>query len=113
MKQFRIQLAGSVLMTIILLLTQQTVQGQDNISSGTVQADQFNLSYVIEGEGKPAIVIGSYDYLVAPASTWNPIRSKFHDLTIRVFEKSGHTPQYEQAVLFDKELLEWLELKKE
>ncbi len=315
MKQFRIQLAGSILMTIILMLTQQAVQGQDNISSGTIQADQFNLSYVIEGEGEPAIVIGSsiyyprtfsknlrkhlklifldhrgyapstanadstdfsldkiimdiertrqklklgkiiiighsghsymaleyakkfpenvtsvvmiaiapdlggsnesliertwqesvdperkktmeenslrlpdeklfqlspreafiqsyvrlgpkawydpqfdssplwegveinvdmftymwgrvfrdiditkgldnfhkpvflalgrYDYLVAPASTWDPIRSKFHDLTIRVFEKSGHTPQYEQAVLFDKELLEWLELKKE
>jgi proline iminopeptidase len=30
------------------------------------------------------------------------------DLTIRVFEKSGHTPQYEEPELFDQELLQWL-----
>ena len=315
MKQFQLQHAGYILMTIILILIQEPVQGQDNISSGIIQADQFNLRYVIEGEGKPAIVIGSsiyyprafsknlrkqiklvfldhrgfapspgnvdttdfsldkilidiertrqklelgkiiiighsghsfmaleyakkypenvtnvvmigtapdlgesnvklmeqtwqesidperkktmeenllrlpneklsqlspsqasiqayirngpriwynpkfdssplwegvemnmdmfnymwghvfrdiditknlndfhkpiflalgrYDYLVAPPSAWNSIRPKFHDLTVRVFEKSGHTPQYEQPVLFDTELLEWLELKKE
>jgi proline iminopeptidase len=57
--------------------------------------------------------LGRFDYLVGPPSTWNPIRSKFHDLTIRVFEKSGHTPQYEQPKLFDQELLDWLKLKKE
>ncbi len=315
MKQFRIQQAGAILMTIILILIQQAVQGQDNIGSGIIQADQFNLRYVIEGEGKPAIVIGSsiyyprtfsqnlrkqikfvfldhrgfapspgdvdttdfsldkiimdiehtrqklelgkiiiighsghsymaleyakkypenvtnvvmigiapdlsesseklmdqtwqesvdperkkimetnllhlpnenlsqlspshafiqsyirngpkawydpkfdssplwegveinmdmfsymwgrvfrdiditiglndfrkpiflalgrYDNLVAPPSTWDSIRPKFHNLTLRIFEKSGHTPQYEQPVLFDAELLEWLELKKE
>ncbi|MEO1255243.1 MAG: alpha/beta hydrolase, partial [Bacteroidota bacterium] len=55
------------------------------------------------------LALGRYDYLVAPPSTWDLIRLKFHDLTIRIFEKSGHTPQYEQPLLFDKELLEWLE----
>lgn len=59
------------------------------------------------------LALGRYDYLVAPPASWDPIRPKFHDLTIRVFEKSGHTPQYEQAALFDKELLKWLDSKKE
>ena len=59
------------------------------------------------------LALGRYDYLVGPPSEWESIRSQFHDLTVRVFEKSGHTPQYEQPVLFDKELINWLQLKKE
>ena len=57
------------------------------------------------------LALGRYDYLVAPPSSWEPLRSEFHDLTIRVFEKSGHTPQYEQPELFDRELLKWLDLE--
>ena len=55
------------------------------------------------------LALGRYDYLVGPPSTWNPFRAQFHDLTIRVFEQSGHTPPYEQAALFDRELLKWLD----
>jgi len=55
------------------------------------------------------LALGRYDFLVAPPSSWDPIRSKFRDLTVRVFERSGHTPQYEEAALFDAELLRWLE----
>jgi proline iminopeptidase len=54
------------------------------------------------------LALGRYDFLVAPPSSWNPIRSKFQNLTVRVFERSGHTPQYEEATLFDEELLRWL-----
>ncbi len=52
--------------------------------------------------------LGRYDYLVAPYATWDAYRDSFKDLTVRVFEKSGHTPQLEEPALFDAELLEWL-----
>jgi proline iminopeptidase len=54
------------------------------------------------------LALGRYDFLVAPPSVWDPIRPMFRDLTMRVFEKSGHTPQYEEAELFDSELLAWM-----
>ena len=44
----------------------------------------------------------------APYATWDPYRSRFKDLTVRVFERSGHTPQLEESALFDAELLQWL-----
>lgn len=54
------------------------------------------------------LALGRYDYLVAPYATWAPYRERFKDLTVRVFEKSGHTPQLEESALFDAELLQWL-----
>jgi proline iminopeptidase len=45
---------------------------------------------------------------VAPYATWEPYRSAFKDLMVRVFEKSGHTPQFEESDLFDSELMNWL-----
>ena len=52
---------------------------------------------------------GRYDFRVAPPSIWDPIRPKFRDLTVRVFERSGHWPHYEEAGLFDAELLRWMD----
>ena len=54
------------------------------------------------------LALGRYDFLVAPPSTWDPIRPKFRNLTVRVFEQSGHTPQYEEPALFDEEILRWM-----
>lgn len=51
--------------------------------------------------------LGRYDYW-NPPYLWEKIRLYFNDLTIRVFEKSGHTPQFEESELFDNELLQWL-----
>ncbi len=51
------------------------------------------------------LALGRYDFLVAPPASWDPIESLFQNLSIRVFEKSGHTPQFEEPELFDKELL--------
>jgi proline iminopeptidase len=39
---------------------------------------------------------------------WEGVRDKFNNLTIRIFEKSSHAPQFEEPELFDKELSEWL-----
>ncbi len=55
------------------------------------------------------LALGRYDFLVAPPSTWDPIRPKFRDLTFKVFERSGHWPHYEEAALFDEELLRWMQ----
>ena len=35
-------------------------------------------------------------------------REHASDLTIRIFEKSGHTPQLEEPDHFDEELMGWL-----
>lgn len=51
--------------------------------------------------------LGRYDYW-NPPYLWESVRSHFKNITIRVFEKSGHTPQYEESKLFDEELLNWL-----
>jgi proline iminopeptidase len=57
------------------------------------------------------LALGRYDNIVAPHFTWDPVRPKFHDLTVRIFEKSGHTPQLEQPDIFDEELLKWINEK--
>ncbi|NMG08540.1 alpha/beta hydrolase [Brasilonema sp. UFV-L1] len=54
------------------------------------------------------LALGRYDYFVPPAYLWESVRDKFSNLTIRIFEKSGHAPHFEEPELFDKELLEWL-----
>lgn len=55
--------------------------------------------------------LGLYDFLVPPASTWDPIRNAFPDLTVRVFAQSGHTPMLEQPEEFDAELMTWISEK--
>lgn len=54
------------------------------------------------------LALGRYDFLVAPESSWDDVRPRFQDLTVRVFERSGHTPPLEEPDLFDEALLEWL-----
>ncbi len=54
------------------------------------------------------LALGRYDFLVAPPSSWDRVRPAFRNLTVRVFERSGHTPQFEEAELFDAELLGWI-----
>lgn len=56
------------------------------------------------------LALGRYDYW-NPPHLWQPVRGLFADLTVRVFERSGHTPQLEQAADFDRELLAWLTIK--
>lgn len=54
------------------------------------------------------LALGRYDFIVAPPDSWNPLRSQFKDLSICLFEKSGHSPFYEESELFDHKLLQWL-----
>jgi proline iminopeptidase len=54
------------------------------------------------------LALGRFDYLVAPYASWQPYRECFRDLTVRVFDRSSHTPQLEESRLFDHELVTWL-----
>lgn len=58
---------------------------------------------------KPVLLLlGKYDYLTGPPEVWDEIKNKFSDLTIKLFEKSAHCPQLEEAELFNNELLKWI-----
>lgn len=56
------------------------------------------------------LALGRYDYLVAPPYAWNTLRMQFKNMLVRIFERSGHTPHYEQPADFDRELLKWLKI---
>ena len=53
------------------------------------------------------LALGRYDFR-AVASSWDDVKPRFKNLTIRIFERSGHYPQFEEPGLFDYELLAWL-----
>lgn len=54
------------------------------------------------------MALGRHDYIVGPPSTWDPIIPRFKDITIKIFDKSGHTPPFEEPELFDQELMGWM-----
>jgi len=80
---------------------------------GKIWGDDFARIDVTKGlaglERPVFLALGRYDFSVAPPSSWDPLRAQFHDLTVRVFERSAHTPPYEEPELFDLELLAWLQ----
>lgn len=70
---------------------------------------EIDISKGLELLDRPVMLAyGRFDFAVPPVQSWDPFRSKFKDLTVRVFEKSAHSPQYEEAILFDEELLKWV-----
>lgn len=72
-------------------------------------ACEVDFSQGLESLDLPVLIVyGRFEYLVAPVHSWDPLRPKFKKLTVRIFEKSAHSPQYEEAELFDAELLKWL-----
>jgi proline iminopeptidase len=53
------------------------------------------------------VALGKHDYVV-PYTLWEDQYAQVPDFTKVIFEKSGHTPQLEEAALFDEKLLEWI-----
>ena len=51
--------------------------------------------------------LGRYDYVV-PYSLWDKHKSALPNLTYHLFERSGHTPQFEEPTVFDQQLTAWL-----
>ncbi|MAT56599.1 MAG: alpha/beta hydrolase [Ignavibacteriae bacterium] len=54
------------------------------------------------------LILGHFDYLVPPFYLWESVRDKFNNLTVKIFNRSGHTPHYEEQDLFNKVLTDWL-----
>lgn len=76
---------------------------------GTLLAE-IDIEQGLESLDRPVfLALGKYDFLVAPPSSWERVQANFRDLTMRVYDESGHSPQYEQAEQFDSELLNWIE----
>lgn len=71
-------------------------------------ADGYALRWDPEHLAAPVLVMtGRYDYAVPP-TLWDDPPATPASLTIRLFERSGHTPQLEEPAAFDRTLLEWL-----
>ena len=56
------------------------------------------------------VALGKFDYVI-PYTLWQTKYNSITDFTIAYFEKSGHTPQLEEADLFNETLLNWLKAK--
>jgi proline iminopeptidase len=54
------------------------------------------------------VVMGRHDYAV-PHTLWADALPALDDVTFRVLERSGHTPQLEEPEAFDRLLLDWLD----
>ena len=57
-------------------------------------------------EGGWSPTLGRYDY-VAPYALWDEPRQRLSSLTYRLYERSGHTPPYEEPEAFTADLLAW------
>lgn len=73
-------------------------------------AREIDVAQGLESLNIPVLLVyGRFEFVVAPVHSWDPLRPKFQNLTVRIFEKSAHSPQYEEPELFDAELWKWLE----
>lgn len=74
---------------------------------GSMFAD-YNVANALKAISCPIfLALGRYDYF-NPPHLWEKYREHASDLTIRIFEKSAHTPQLEESNNFDEELMRWL-----
>ena len=56
------------------------------------------------------VVLGKYDYVI-PHTLWKTAYPNVPDFQLKIFEKSGHTPQLEEQEKFDQELMDWIHQK--
>ena len=52
---------------------------------------------------------GRYDFSYPAIDCWEPYRAQFDNWTQTVFERSGHTPFYEEPTAFNQALLNWFQ----
>jgi proline iminopeptidase len=74
---------------------------------GTIFEDYHMFGYEKSVPAPTLVVMGKYDYAV-PSALWQDLDS-IPGLTLKLSEKSGHTPQLEEPGLFLAIILEWLE----
>ena len=54
--------------------------------------------------------LGKYDYVI-PYTLWQANYPSMPDFSLFLFEKSGHTPQLEEPLIFNEQLVAWLNQK--
>jgi proline iminopeptidase len=70
---------------------------------------EIDITRGLDGFDVPVfLALGRYDFMTAAQSSWDGLKSRFKNLTFRILEKSGHTPQLEEPEEFDRELLTWM-----
>ena len=69
----------------------------------------FNLCAPEEELNVPIFVAtGKSDY-ISPPTLWEGPCKDISNFTISLFEKSGHTPHFEESQLFNERLIDWIE----
>lgn len=72
---------------------------------------EYDITQNLENLHSPIfLALGRYDYW-NPPHLWEKYRTYFPKMRIRIFEKSGHNPQMEEAELFSQELKNFLDQK--
>ena len=83
----------------------------NSVGAGIIWGSMFayyNVANALKAISCPIfLALGRYDYF-NPPHLWEKYREHVSDLTIRIFEKSSHTPQLEEHDNFDEELMRWL-----
>jgi proline iminopeptidase len=54
------------------------------------------------------LALGRYDFFVR-YELWEHLRQEFANLTLHLFERSGHSPMLEEKAVFDEKVIAWLE----
>lgn len=68
----------------------------------------YNVANALKAISCPILLaLGRYDYF-NPPHLWEKYCDHASNITVRIFEKSGHTPQLEESENFDVALLEFL-----
>jgi proline iminopeptidase len=57
----------------------------------------------------PVLAVAGRDDYAVPHVLWDAMPAKPYNLTYRLLEKSGHTPQLEEPAVFDALLVDWLD----
>jgi len=68
----------------------------------TKDLDSFNIPVLL--------ILGKYDSIISPPAAWEKYIPLFKDITVEIFNKSGHTPQFEESDLFDQQVEEWIKV---
>lgn len=82
------------------------------VSNSERTAELFERSYELRADAPPVsvpvlVALGRHDYAVPPV-LWDEFTGPFRDVTVAIFEGSGHTPQLEEPEEFDRRVFEWL-----
>lgn len=82
------------------------------VGAGIIWGDMFseyNVNKALSEIKCPVfLALGRHDYF-NPPHLWDRYLNSPADLTLKIFESSGHTPQFEESEVFDDLLVSWIQ----